>query len=118
MSENNWADGVSRTALVAALATRNEMIGELQNELGKALARIAELERQAEAREAALIKQVDCVIDLQAQLRVAQKILTAAAAWHDLRYLTVMNGEDVEKYYQACHDLQMAVLEFGAAQAA
>lgn len=36
------------------------------------LARIAELERQAEKREAELIRQVDCVIDLQPQLRAAQ----------------------------------------------
>lgn len=33
------------------------------------LQRIAELERQGEAREAALIEQVDYVIELQAQLR-------------------------------------------------
>lgn len=41
-------------------------------------AHIAELERQAEKREAELIRQVDCVIDLQAQLRAAQAVIDAA----------------------------------------
>ena len=45
---------------------------ELMVRCGLYIDRIAELERQAERREAELIKQVDCAIDLQSQLRAAQ----------------------------------------------
>lgn len=74
------------------LATRNEEIGQLRDEYQKLMvhwagavqlqdeykARIAELDRQAEKREAELIRQVDCVIDLQAQLRAVQAVIDAA----------------------------------------
>ena len=45
---------------------------ELMVRCGLYIDRIAELERQAEKRETELIRQVDCVIDLQSQLRAAQ----------------------------------------------
>lgn len=46
---------------------------EQEHSVLKVLDYIAELERQAEKREAELIRQVDCVIDLQAQLRAGQE---------------------------------------------
>jgi len=51
---------------------------ELMVRCGLYIDRIAELERQAEKREAELIRQVDCVIDLQAQLRAVQAVIDAA----------------------------------------
>ncbi len=63
--------------------------------------RIAELERQAEKRETELIKQVDCVIDLQAQLRAAQ------AEINRLRELVYMAHAD-DCTCKICTDARMA----------
>ena len=58
-------DEITKTAANLARRIDYEIVNPLK-------ARIVELERQAEKRESELIKQVDCVIDLQAQLRAAQ----------------------------------------------
>lgn len=115
-----------------ALSFRNEDIGNLRNDLTKLKAQNVQLadslERVMRERDLAQAQLADTEAILAntqtqrdeayRQRAEAQKIVTAAVAWYGLRDAIVHSSQDIENYYQKCHDLEMAVLEFGAMQAA
>lgn len=54
------------------------LMDEASDHIAELEAKVKRLREQGERREAELIRQVDCVIDLQAQLRAVQAVIDAA----------------------------------------